>query len=244
MENAYSVILPAYNEAPTIERAVRETADVFRGFGRPFEIIVVDDGSSDKTAEIVERLVREVDCLKLLRHETNRGKGEAVRTGVMNAAGEYILFADADLATHPSEAAAFLSHLGKKKVVIGSRSADGTEISRAQPCLRILYGKIFNFLVRKVVGLQLSDTQCGFKIFDAETGKRIFNEMQPGARWLFDVDLIARARALGCEIVEMPIRWNHGAVSRIRFWDVVKEMPRLWRLRKIMRRVGRSAELG
>jgi glycosyltransferase involved in cell wall biosynthesis len=241
MENAFSIVVPAYNEEATIERAVRETAAVFRNFGRPFEIIVVDDGSADATAEISERLASELDYLKLLRHEINRGKGEAVRTGVLNATGEYILFADADLATHPSEAAAFLSHLGKNKVVIGSRTVDGTEIGRSQPRHRVWYGKAFNFIVRKFVGLPHRDTQCGFKIFDAETGKRVFGEIAPGARWVFDVELLARARAAGCEIIEMPVRWNHGKVSRIRFWEVLKEMPRLWGLRKIVKQAERRA---
>jgi len=237
MEKNFSIIVPAYNEEATIERAVREATAVFCGFGKPFEIIVVDDGSDDATAKITERLAAEIDNLRLLRHENNRGKGEAVRTGVMDASGEYILFFDADLSTHPSEAAAFLPHLEKNKVLIGSRTAAGAEIGQEQPWYRVRYGKFFNYLVRKIVGLPHHDTQCGFKIFGAEIGKRVFGAMPPGAGWLFDVELIVCATAAGCEIVELPIRWNHGEVSRIRFLEVLKEMPRLWRLRKIMKKI-------
>jgi len=231
----YSVIIPAYNEEETVARAIRETAAVFNPLKETYEIIVVNDGSTDATAETAEALRSEYPFLKIEHHEENRGKGEAVRTGVNAAAGEYVVFVDADLATHPSEVKAFLPYIGRDKIVIGSRTADGAIVSTAEPLYRIVGGRFINFLVRKIVGLPCRDTQCGFKMFDRETGKKIFSEMST-SRWLFDVDLIVRARAAGNEIVEVPVRWNHGAKSRVKIMAVLLELPHLLRMRQLVKR--------
>jgi glycosyltransferase involved in cell wall biosynthesis len=234
MAPKFSIIIPAYNEEKTVARAIRETAAVFDPLKEEYEIIVVDDGSADRTAEEAEKLVSEHPSLALVAHETNRGKGEAVRTGVNAAAGEYAVFIDADLATHPSEIMAFLPRLGANKILIGSRTAAGAVISRTQPAYRVWGGRFINLLVRKIVGLPFRDTQCGFKMFDLAAGKKIFAEM-PDSRWLFDIDLLARAVLSGCEIVELPVRWTDGATSRLKLFDVVKELPRLWRIRRLVK---------
>lgn len=233
MSCAYSVIIPAYNEERTIVRAVRETVDVFRGLQKPFEIIVVDDGSRDRTAAVAARLRTEVPELTLLRHAANRGKGAAVRTGVERARGDAFLFLDADLATHPSEFPSFLSALRTADVVIGSRTMRGARIPEPQPWYRVLLGKLFNLVaVRWYLGLPYHDTQCGFKAFTQKT-KPLFRQMRSSG-WAFDAELLMRARRAGFRIAELPVTWRHGRVSRVRLrdvWQIAKELRGIRRLR-------------
>jgi glycosyltransferase involved in cell wall biosynthesis len=231
----YSIVIPAFNEEKTVAKAIRETVAIFGSIKEEYEIIVVDDGSKDATVKVTEELAREYPFLKIIKHEVNRGKGEAVRTGINAATGEYVLFVDADLATHPEEAKAFLPKLGKNKIIIGSRTTSGAVIGSPQPFYRIWGGRFINFLVRKIVGLPYRDTQCGFKMFNREVGQKIFSEMV-FSRWLFDVELLARAQADGYEIVEVPVRWNHGATSRVKFGEVLKELPRLSHLRRLLKK--------
>ena len=152
----YSIILPAYNESENIERAVRETVNVFSSLSKPYEVIVVDDGSSDQTASIVRKLCQEFPRLNLVEHQVNRGKGEAVRTGVMGAEGEFVLFVDSDLATHPREVAHFIPHCSPGRLIIGSRAVTGAHVTKSQPFYRVWLGKIFNFFVRKTMALPYS----------------------------------------------------------------------------------------
>jgi glycosyltransferase involved in cell wall biosynthesis len=233
MNMDYSVILPAYNEATSIERAVRETAAVFDPLKKEYEIIVVDDGSRDDTAAIAASLAAEIPAVRLLRHAANSGKGTAVRTGVMNAQGENILFLDCDLATHPREAPAFIAKMGESDIVIGSRRHADSIIAMSQPWYRVLYGRAINFLIRHLVKLPYHDTQCGFKMFRAEAAKDIFGELGP-ARWTFDVELLLRARSNGYKIIELPVTWTNGKTSRVRAGEVIPDLFYLWRLKKKM----------
>jgi dolichyl-phosphate beta-glucosyltransferase len=237
----YSIVIPAFNEEKTIAKAIRETVAIFGSLKEEYEIIVVDDGSKDATVKAAEDLAAGYPFLKIIKHEVNRGKGEAVRTGINAATGEYVLFVDADLATHPAEARSFLPQLGKNRILIGSRTATGAVISAPQPFYRIWGGRFINFLVRKIVGLPYRDTQCGFKMFNREVGQKLFSEMT-FSRWLFDVELIARALADGFEIVEVPVRWNHGENSRVKFGEVLKELPRLSHLRRLLKRAKKNKE--
>lgn len=231
MPIAYSVIIPAYNEERTIARAVRETSRVFSSLEKPFEIIVVDDGSSDRTATVVERMRRDHPELALLRHPSNQGKGAAVRTGVERATGDIFLFLDADLATHPSEFDQFIPAFKRADIVVCSRSVKGTRIAERQSFLRVLAGKLFNLLaVRWYLGMPYRDTQCGFKAFTQKT-KPLFRDMRASG-WVFDVELLWRARRAGYRIVERPVTWRHGRDSRVRLLDAIRIVQELRVIKK------------
>lgn len=230
----YSVILPAYNEATTVTSAIRETAAVFGKMGT-FEIVVVDDGSTDATAETVQRLVAELPFLRLVQHPANAGKGSAVKTGVSASVGNNLLFLDCDLATHPGEAPKFAAALENADIVIGSRRVAGAVIAEAQPLYRSLSGRAINLFVRLFLGLPQHDTQCGFKMFRAPAAKKIFAEIGP-SRWTFDVEVLLRAAAYDYKIVELPVTWRHGALSRVRLGHVLSDLKYLLGLKKSLKK--------
>ena len=231
----YSIILPAYNEAANIERAIRETVAVFSVLGKPYEIVVVDDGSVDGTPEIAVTLSKNIPELKLFRHQGNCGKGTAVRTGVLNSSGELLLFLDCDLATHPSEAPAFIAQMGEYDIAIGSRRHSQSVIIKSQAWYRVVYGRLINFFVRLLTKLPQRDTQSGIKMFRAEVAKDIFQNIGP-SRWTFDIELLLRARANGCTVIELPVAWSNGALSRVKFNEVVMD---LWNLSKLKNKLDR-----
>ncbi len=228
----YSIIIPAYNEAGGIFRALQRTVGVFRALGRPFELIVVDDGSTDGTARIAEDAGRVWPEIRLLSHAGNQGKGAAVRTGVRAAAGGVILFFDADLATDPSAIHDFLPALQTADIAIGTRRDKDSVIVRRQPLYRILAGRLFNLLaVRWYLGLPFGDTQCGFKAFRRDV-RPLFEELK-AAGWSFDVEFLARARAAGRRIAEVPVAWRNGDGSRLRLrhaLGILRELRRVKRL--------------
>jgi len=232
----YSVILPAYNEATTIERAIRETAAVFDPLKKEYEIIVVDDGSDDATAAIAAALAAEFPAVRLLQHAANSGKGAAVRTGVMNAQGELLLFLDCDLATHPREAPAFIAKMGESDIVIGSRRVAGAVIAKAQPWYRSLSGRAINLFVRHFLKLPHHDTQCGFKMFRLEVAQDIFKNTGP-SRWTFDVEALLRAKAAGYRVGELPVTWTNGEITRVKIGEVLSD---LWYLFKLKGRLKKS----
>ena len=233
----YSIVIPAFNEAENVECALREIAAVFDPLAKEYEIIVVDDGSTDDTAGIVDSLSAVLPAVRLLRHEKNRGKGGAVRTGVMNGKGDLILFLDCDLATHPREALAFIDRITTSDIVIGSRRVPGAVIAKAQPWHRSLSGRAINFFVRHFLKLPQHDTQCGFKMFRAEAAKDIFGDLGP-SRWTFDVELLMRARAKGYRLAELPVTWTNGETSRVRAGEVVSD---LWYLLKLKNRLNKNS---
>jgi dolichyl-phosphate beta-glucosyltransferase len=225
----YSIILPAYNEESTVERAIRETAAVFDQLTKTYEIIVVDDGSTDTTARVVNSVGAERSTVRLVQHGSNRGKGEAVRTGVINAHGDFLLFLDCDLATHPREARAFIDKMGENDIVIGSRRVAGAVIARPQPWHRSLSGRSINLFVRHFLKLPHYDTQCGFKMFRSASAKSIFKDIG-SSRWTFDIEILLRARDAGYKVVELPVTWTNGPVSRVKANEVLFD---LWYLVKL-----------
>ncbi len=226
----FSVIIPAYNEEKTIEKAIAETQQVFEELGKSFEIIIVDDGSTDGTAYIVENLVGANIFLplRLIKQSHNQGKGAAVKTGVMAALGEWILFLDADLAAHPSEIKKALPYLHDLDIIIGSRRVAGADIAERQPIYRHWLGRLFNYFIRIYLNLPYRDTQCGFKLFNQRT-RFLFEQLQ-STGWVFDVELLYRARQAKLKIKEIPVTWRHGRESRVKFghlWEVWSELRAL-----------------
>ncbi len=234
MSLRYSIIIPALNEARLIESTLQVTSQVFAAFNEPFEIIVVDDGSSDTTVQGVTRYALHDTRVRLLRHDTNQGKGAAVRTGMLAAHGEWGIFMDADLATHPSAFASFIPHLTQNDIVFGSRRVPGARIVEAQSLVRDWSGQLFNLLVRSIVGLPYRDTQCGFKAFRLAACSPLFTDLQT-LGWAFDVELLVRAKKAGLRVRELPVEWRHGPISRVRLGHAGSIMSELMRIRRLAR---------
>ncbi len=228
-----SIVVPAYNE----EQRIGATLGKIRSYAdaQPFrvEIIVVDDGSTDATAEVVAGFPE----VRLLRVSPNRGKGHAVRHGVLNAAGKFALFTDADLSMPIEEADSLFAALEASgaDAAIGSKAMRRELIGIRQPILREYSGRCYNLLVRLFTGLRFHDTQCGFKLFRIDTTRRAF-ELQRVEGFGFDPELLFLISRLGGKIVEVPVHCNHYSGSKVRFpRDPMRMLADLigWRLRAI-----------
>jgi dolichyl-phosphate beta-glucosyltransferase len=227
-----SIVVPVYNEtarlAPTLER-LRAYAEA-----RPetCEVLVVDDGSTDNSGQLVEEICGGSPAVRLLRNAVNSGKGFAVRTGVLQARGDYVLFSDADLSTPIEEAERLLEPLqGGYDVAIGSRALKPEWVHPRQPWARETGGKAFNFFVRALTGLEFRDTQCGFKAFRREAAQEIFPRLTiPG--FGFDVEILYLARKLGCRALEVPVHWANDPRTKVRpFRDGGRMLGDLARIR-------------
>ena len=211
-----SIVIPAFNEAARIGDSIKKIDTFMRQSPLSFELIVVDDGSADNTADVVGRI--QVKGLRLVRNDHNHGKGYTVRQGVLAASGEYVLFTDADLSAPIEEANKLLDVAIKEgaDVVIGSRAVDRGYIEKRQSGLRELGGIVFNFMVRVLLGLRLRDTQCGFKLFHRQRSRRIF-EQQTTSGFGFDPELLFLAKRNGLKIRETSVRWSHSEGSKVKF---------------------------
>ena len=235
-----SVVIPAFNEQARLPRTLEEACgwlDARLAEGSMFsdyELLVVDDGSSDGTAEAVEAFAGQRRRVRLLRRPENRGKGAAVRSGMLAADGEIRLFMDADHSTHIRELArGWPLLLAGADIVIGSRQHAESEIGRHQSWLRESMGKCFNAMMRAVTGIALLDTQCGFKIFTAECAEALFPRQRIEG-FSFDVELVYLALQMGFELVEMPVRWVNEPNSRVRiFRDPARMALDILRIRRL-----------
>lgn len=210
-----SVVVPAFNEEARLEAPLREAAGWLRQRGRPAELIAVDDGSRDGTAALVRRLSAELPELRLIRLPANRGKGYAVRTGVVNARGERVLFADADGATPFAEVERLEAELDAgADVAIGSRALHGGDVRVRARLHRRLIGRSFHLLVRLLTVRGINDTQCGFKLFRAAAAHDLFSRMRMDG-FSFDVEVLLMAQHRGYRVAEVPVNWEHRPGSRV-----------------------------
>jgi dolichyl-phosphate beta-glucosyltransferase len=210
-----SVVIPAYNEEGRLEPTVREASQYFRARGTLAEIIVVDDGSRDGTSTLVRRLMGELEELKLIRLAANRGKGYAVRSGVLNAIGRHVLFADADGSTPMAEVARLESALSQGAcVAIGSRALAQEGVAVKARFYRRLIGRAFHALVSTLTVKGITDTQCGFKMLTREVAHDLFARMRMNG-FSFDVELLLMAQRGGYRIDEIPVNWTHRAGSKV-----------------------------
>jgi glycosyltransferase involved in cell wall biosynthesis len=210
-----SIVVPAFNEAARIGDSIQKIDTFVQGSPVSCEVIVVDDGSVDDTSAVVRRC--QARNLRLIRNETNHGKGYTVRQGVLAATGQYVLFTDADLSA-PIEEATKLLHVARTEgadVVIGSRAVDRSYIEKHQSRLRETGGIVFNLMVRVLLGLRLHDTQCGFKLFHLQRSRPIF-EKQTRSGFGFDPELLFLAKRHGLTIRETPVRWRHAEGSKVK----------------------------
>ncbi|MCU1314169.1 MAG: glycosyl transferase, group 2 family [Acidobacteriaceae bacterium] len=213
----YSIIIPAYNEAARIEGALRSVTECIRERGWDAELLVVDDGSTDDTAAIVEHWERSHPEVKLIRNERNRGKGYSVRHGMLRASGDVVMFTDADMSSPIEEAERlFAAIAGGADVAIGSRWLTGKRIVHKQPLYRRFFGRCFNALTRTIMRLPFADTQCGFKAFRSKAASMVFG-LQRIERWGFDPEILFIALRRGLRVTEVPVTWGHDERSRISY---------------------------
>jgi len=225
-----SVVIPAYNEESQIASTLNKTVDFLSGYGRAYEIIVVDDGSKDNTYGIIKKFAADSPRIIVLRSAGNQGKGTAVKNGVMAAQGEYVLFMDADFSTPIDEVEdmlEFLMHDANYDFVIASRHAPGSRIVRREPPLRVLLGRVYHFIVAILFLRGISDYNCGFKLYRRDVAKKLFGFMS-SADYTFDVELLYMAKKLGYRHKEMPVIWQHNPCSKVRpFLDSIKSLVSL-----------------
>lgn len=233
-----SIVIPAYNESQRLPRTLREAREWLDAHHPgAYEVLVVDDGSQDDTAGMAETEARNWPELRVIRQPANRGKGAAVRTGMLEAQGDIRLFMDADHSTHVRELAKALPLLesGQADIVIASRQHPESEIPVRQSWLREHMGKTFNLLMRLAVGVPMRDTQCGFKAFTAAAADLLF-PLQQIEGFGFDVELLYLALRKGLRIAEIPVRWSNDDQSRVRMlMDPARMFMELIKIRRMHR---------
>ena len=212
-----SIVIPAYNESARIENALERVMSCVETQGWDAEVLVVDDGSKDATPDIVQQWMQRYPQLHLIQNNGNRGKGYSVRNGLLQAAGEIVMFTDADLSAPMEEAERLFSVIADgADVAIGSRWLDRTRQTTHQPLYRRFFGRCFNWVTRTVIGLPFKDTQCGFKAFRRPVAQVVFR-LQRIERWGFDPEILFIARKLGYDIREVPVTWGHDERSRMSY---------------------------
>jgi glycosyltransferase involved in cell wall biosynthesis len=209
-----SIIIPSYNEELRLPATLDKIASYIQSSGRNTEVIVVDDGSRDRTAQVAESYRGKFANFRVLSNGVNRGKGYSVRHGSMEAQGDVILFTDADLSAPIEEADKLLAALKDHDVAIGSRAMDRGLIEVHESPFREFAGIVFNTIVRVILRLPFVDTQCGFKAFRRAPSRIIF-EQQTIERFGFDPELLYLARHHGLSTIEVPVRWSHSPATKV-----------------------------
>jgi glycosyltransferase involved in cell wall biosynthesis len=217
LTRSISIIIPAYNEQTRLPVTLRRVTQYLQEDKWDFhEILVVDDGSTDSTADAANSFAGANPNIFVLSNPGNRGKGYSVRHGMLKARGEWRLFSDADLSTPIEELEKLWCEVaeGKQEIAIGSRALDRSLIGVHQPGYRESMGRIFNAVMRAATGLHISDTQCGFKLFRGDVADEVFSR-QTLERFGFDAEVLYIAARRGYKIAEIPVRWNHVEGSKV-----------------------------
>jgi dolichyl-phosphate beta-glucosyltransferase len=209
-----SIIIPSYNEESRLPATLERIAAYLENYSGSAEVLVVDDGSNDRTAAVAESFGSKIPSLRVVSNGENRGKGYSVRHGMHEARGRIALFTDADLSAPIEEAGKLIDALERHDVAIGSRAMDRSMISVHESRFREFAGIIFNKIVRVILWLPFVDTQCGFKAFRRESCKIIF-EQQTIERFGFDPELLYLARHHGLRTVEIPVSWGHSPSTKV-----------------------------
>jgi dolichyl-phosphate beta-glucosyltransferase len=233
---AFSLVIPAFNEEERIGQTLRTALGYLEKSSPDSEIIVVNDGSTDRTSGVVREVLATPNpvATRLLEHFPNRGKGAAVRDGLLSATRSIGLFSDADLSTPIDEAPKLIDPIaaGELDVAFGSRALDRTLIGHRQPWRREQGGRVFNLIVRLATGLPFWDTQCGFKAFRLEAFRPILERATTGG-FGFDVELLYLAYKANLRLREIPVRWNHYEGSKV---NVLRDSVRMVREVAALRR--------
>ncbi len=216
-EPQYSIVIPAFNEQARIGATLERVMECVKTRGWAAEVLVVNDGSRDKTAALVQAAAHRYPNLRLIENTCNRGKGYSVRNGILQARGAVVMFTDADLSAPIEEAELLFAAIEKgADVAIGSRWLDRSRQTLQQPLYRRFFGRCFNGLTRLVMNLPVADTQCGFKAFRREAAQTIFLR-QRIERWGFDPEILYIALRMGMNVREVAVTWGHDDRSRISY---------------------------
>ncbi len=211
----YSIVIPAYNEATRLGATLDRILAHIDECRWNAEVLVVNDGSTDDTAQIIQQYAARHPALRLLENPGNRGKGYSVRNGMLHATGQLILFSDADLSSPIEETDKLFAALAAgADVAMGSRWLRAELQTQRQPLHRQLFGRIFNLALRLILGLRYRDTQCGFKAFTHRAAQTIF-PLQHIERWGFDPEILFLARKFGLKVEEVPVEWAHSEGTRL-----------------------------
>lgn len=212
MRCAVSVVIPAYNEAERLGSTLERAVEYLSQRGDPYEVLVVDDGSRDRTIAVAEGFADR--GVRVIRHERNRGKGAAVRSGIVASRGDEVLLSDADASTPIEELAKLERSLAEAPVVFGSRAVAGAEVRQHQPFYRELMGKTFNLIIRLLGVGGVSDTQCGFKLLAGDVARELGAELTVDG-FAYDVELLWLARRRGYPVAEVGVVWVNSPDSRV-----------------------------
>jgi len=217
MNPQYTIVIPAYNESARIGRALTEVLRTLDEKRWSAEVLVVNDGSTDNTAAIVESFIAQDARIRLLENGANRGKGYSVRNGLLHGSGNIVMFTDADLSSPMPEAERLFDAIRDgADVAIGSRWLEVSRQTIHQPLYRQFFGRCFNLVTRLIMRLPFADTQCGFKAFRRSAAQTIF-QLQRIERWGFDPEILFIALKRGYSIREVPVTWGHDERSRISY---------------------------
>lgn len=210
-----SVVVPAYNEEQRLPRTLARLHEYYEAQDYSYDVTVVSDGSKDRTAQIVTEFAKEHPAFRLIDYTPNRGKGYAVRTGILAAEGDLILFCDADLATPQEETEKLLPHMeAGADIAIGSRPLRESQLDKHQPLYREMFGRLSNKLIQVLAVRGIKDTQCGFKMFKKQVGHEIFKRCKLN-EFGFDFESLMIAKDMNFRIDEVPIRWLDQEGSKV-----------------------------
>lgn len=231
-----SVVIPAYEEEARLGGTLRQVLNYLDKQTTSFEVLVVDDGSTDGTVELARSFPN--PPVEVLQLDHNRGKGAALRRGVLKSRGEWVLLCDADLSTPIEDLEILRSREAEAELILGSRAVAHSKVTRHQPRYRELMGKTFNGILRALALAKEQDTQCGFKLIRGDVARELFAELTI-ERFAFDVELVCLARDKGYGVVEQGVRWENSPESRVHpvrdSLNMLGDVLRL-RLRRLMRR--------
>lgn len=215
LDPTYSIVIPAYNESARLGGTLEKVLAYVHSQGWNAEVIIVNDGSRDNTAEIAGQFAEKDAIVRIVNNSGNRGKGYSVRNGMLHSRGRIVIFSDADLSSPIEEAAKLMDALESgADIAIGSRWLRAETQTQRQPLHRQIMGRVFNLLLRSTLGLKFKDTQCGFKAFKQRAAQTIF-PLQKIERWGFDPEILFLARKFGFRVEEVPVLWGHSGGTRI-----------------------------
>lgn len=238
-DNMISIVIAAYNEEQRIGKSLLKIKDYLDAQNFAYEIIVVDDGSTDNTRQVAIGYQSEISNLKIISYPNNKGKGYALRQGVLASKGESVLVSDADLSTPIEELSFMLPLISGREydIVIGSRALNPETIIKKQPWWRQGMGKIFNRIVRLLVLEGFKDTQCGFKLFSGEAARNLFKNARVD-RFAYDVEILALAKKRSYRVMEVPVRWLNSPDSKVN--PIFDSLQMIFDLVKIRLRIGKA----
>jgi len=226
-----SVIMPAYNEEKLIKNTLVEVDGFLSKQGYNYEIIVIDDGSEDRTFDILNNLQSIIRNLSILKNDKNRGKGYSVKKGMLAAKGKFRLFMDADNSTTIDQISNFMPYLENGyDIAMGDRALKESEIKKSQSLYKKLLGDFGNILIQFIAVSGISDTQCGFKIFSEKSARDIFSKLTID-RWGFDIEILAIAKKMGYKIKAVPVIWKNREETKVRARDYIFTLKELFKIK-------------